>query len=77
MSRTCEPGDVYVVWDMYDRVWHAWLLLRPCVDADPEGVDTWGYHAKNEHGQYWHYYNLGEGHVSITIDNVVRDWDRL
>jgi len=62
---------------MHGKMWHAWLFLRPCTDIDVKGFDTWGYPAKNEFGQYWHYYNLGEGCLGITIDNAVRDWTRL
>lgn len=73
-----NPGDVFIAWDMCGRKWHAWLFLRPATDEDiKSGHSQFGYSAKNELGQYWHYYNLGDGYAGITMDNVVCGWERL
>lgn len=73
-----EPGT-YIVWDAAGRRWHVWLLLRPATDADikKSGHSQWGYPAKNEFGQYWHYYDLCNGCCSITMDNSLNGWERL
>lgn len=75
-----KAGDVFVVWDMYARHWHVWLMLRPCTDKDvrtyPSDVGLMDY-GVGDCGEYWMYVNLVTGNPRITIDNMLAGWELL
>lgn len=77
MRPLIEPGDIFTTYNPHDQRWITYVFLRPCDDADLEGVDTWGYAAVNEFGRYWRCCDLATGEVDVVMDNLDKGWVKL
>lgn len=79
MVRNTAEARTYIVWDMYGRKWHAWLLLRPATDEDlvEQRSSVQIIRSKEFRDGYWLYLDLSESRLGITHMNLMDGWTAL